>query len=129
MAPEVQDTIQEIKVKSNQLVARVREIIREGEAKRVIIKREDHVYMEIPLSYGLGGAMAAIWLAPTLAAVGALAALVSEVELVVEHEAPVPVKLPADAPPPEASETQSNQDLSDTASPDTPPPAETPPAS
>lgn len=99
MAPEVQDTIKEFKVKSNQLVARVREIIREGEAKRVIIKRDDHVYMEIPLSYGLGGAMAAIWLAPTLAAVGALAALVSEVELVIEHEAPVPTKLPAEPAP------------------------------
>jgi len=41
--------------------------------------------MEFPLSVGVGGATAAIVLAPTLAAVGAFAALVSEVEVVIER--------------------------------------------
>jgi len=84
MAEQQRSAFEEIKVASNQLVERVREIIREGDARRVIIKKDEHVYFEIPLTYGLGGAMAAIWLAPTLAAVGAVAALVTDVELVVE---------------------------------------------
>lgn len=76
--------LEEVKVAGNQLVEEVRQLIREGQARRVTIKKGDHVYMEIPLSFGIGGAMAAIWLAPTLAAVGAIAALVTDVELVVE---------------------------------------------
>ena len=86
MAENQRSVFEEMKVASNQLVERVREIIRDGEARRVILKKGDHVYFEIPLTYGLGGAMAAIWLAPTLAAVGAVATLVSEVELVVEKQ-------------------------------------------
>jgi len=77
---------QEIKVTGNQLVEKVREIIKEGQATRITIKKGDHVYMEIPMSVGLGGAMAAIWLAPALAAVGAIAALVAEVELVIQRD-------------------------------------------
>jgi hypothetical protein len=80
---------EEIKVAGNQLVDRVRELIKEGNARRVTIKRGDVVYMEIPLSVGIGGAMATIWLAPALAAVGAIAALVSDVELVVERDGPI----------------------------------------
>ncbi len=78
--------LEEVKVAGNQLVEEVRQLIREGQARRVTIKKGDHVYMEIPLSFGIGGAMAAIWLAPTLAAVGAIAALVTDVELVVERD-------------------------------------------
>ena len=84
MSEQSRSAFEEIKVASSQLVERVREIIKQGDARRVILKRGEHVYFEIPLTYGLGGAMAAIWLAPTLAAVGAVSALVSEVELVVE---------------------------------------------
>ncbi|NBB75275.1 MAG: DUF4342 domain-containing protein [Bacteroidetes bacterium] len=74
-----------IKVKSNRLVDKVREIIEEGNARRIIIRKEGRTVMEFPLSVGVGGATAAIVLAPTLAAVGAFAALVSEVEVVIER--------------------------------------------
>lgn len=76
-----------IKVKSNRLVDTVREIIEEGNARRIIIRKEGRTVMEFPLSVGVGGATAAIVLAPTLAAVGAFAALVSEVEIVIERAA------------------------------------------
>ncbi len=88
MSAENRSAFEEVKVASNQLVERVQEIIREGEARRVILKKGEHVYFEIPLTYGIGGAMAAIWLAPTLAAVGAVAALVTEVDLVIERRDP-----------------------------------------
>lgn len=86
MKESYRTTVEEVKVAGNQLVEKVREVIKEGEASRLVIKKEEHVYLEIPLAYGIGGAMAAIWLAPTLAAVGALAALVSDVELIIERE-------------------------------------------
>jgi len=83
--PEEQSTIEEMKVAAGELVDRVQELIKDGRSKRVSIKKGDHVYMEIPLSVGLGGAMATIWLAPTLAAVAAIAAIVTDVELLVER--------------------------------------------
>jgi hypothetical protein len=82
---EKKSTIEEMKVAANDLVDRVQELIKEGRTRRVSIKKGDHVYMEIPLSVGLGSAMATIWLAPTLAAVAAIAAIVTDVELVVER--------------------------------------------
>jgi hypothetical protein len=81
-------TIEEMKVAAGDLVDRVQDLIREGQARRVSIKKGDHVYMEIPLSVGIGGAMATVWLAPTLAAVAAIAAIVTDVELVVERVDP-----------------------------------------
>jgi len=76
-------TMQEIKVKSSELVEKVKELIEEGNTRRIIIKKDDQVYLEVPLS-----AIAALWLSPVLAAIGALAALVSDVTIVIEREAP-----------------------------------------
>lgn len=98
--------IQEFKVKGGQLVDKVREIIEEGNARRIIIKKEDRVLLEFPLSVGVGGAAAALFLTPTLAAVGAIAALVTDVKVVIEeeeHVAPAPedtTETPPDEPVP-----------------------------
>ena len=70
-----------MKVKSNQLVDKVKELIEEGNARRVIIKKDERVLLEFPLAVGVGGATAAIMFTPVLAAVGALAALVTDVEI------------------------------------------------
>ncbi len=83
---EDKPVFEEIKVAGNQLVERVRELIKEGTIRRVSIKKDDHVYMEIPLNLGVGSTLAAIWLAPTLAAVGAIAAIVTDLEIVVERK-------------------------------------------
>ena len=77
--------IKEFKVKGGQLVDKVREIVEEGNARRVIIKKEERVLLEFPLSVGVGGAAAALFLTPTLAAVGAIAALVTDVKVVIEE--------------------------------------------
>lgn len=64
----------EFKVKGEELLKRVKEIIHEGNVRRIIIKDEKgNVFLEIPLTFGLVGA----FLAPVWAAVGALAALVN----------------------------------------------------
>lgn len=77
--------IEEVKVKGGQLVDKVREVIEEGNARRIIIKKDDRVLLEFPLSIGVGGAAAALFLTPTLAAVGAIAALVTDVKVVIEQ--------------------------------------------
>lgn len=80
--------LEEIKVKGSQLVDKFREIVEEGNARRISIKKEGRTIMEFPLSVGVGGATAAILLSPTLAAIGAFASLVSDVHIVVERARP-----------------------------------------
>lgn len=72
---------EEFSVNGEQLLAKVKELLRQGNIRRVIIKdKAGKVLMEFPLTLGVIG----VALAPTLAAVGAVAALVSEATIVVE---------------------------------------------
>lgn len=80
------ETFQEIKLAGNQLVDKLRELIEEGNVRRVVIKKDERVLFELPLTVGLGAGAAAVLVSPMLAAVGAVAALVSDVTLVVERE-------------------------------------------
>lgn len=71
---------EEFKVSGEELIARVKKLINEGNARRIIIKDEQgKTLVELPLTIGAVGAL----LAPTLAAVGAIAALVSKCTIVV----------------------------------------------
>lgn len=72
---------EEFKVDGEELLGRVKKLIHEGNIRRVIIKdKEGRTLMEIPLTIGVVGAL----LAPTLAALGAIAALLAEATVVVE---------------------------------------------
>ncbi|MBI5963322.1 MAG: DUF4342 domain-containing protein [Chloroflexi bacterium] len=74
---------EEFKVNGEQLLSKLKELLREGNIRRVIIKDKDgKVLIEFPLTFGVVGLI----LAPTLAAVGAVAALVSEATIIVEKE-------------------------------------------
>lgn len=84
--------IEEIKVQGEHLVERVRAIFEEGNARRIIIKKDGRAVLELPMSVGVGGAAAALWLSPVLAALGAFAALVSDVSIVVERIPEPPAK-------------------------------------
>ncbi|MEI6062528.1 MAG: DUF4342 domain-containing protein [Bacteroidota bacterium] len=65
----------EFKVKGEDLMRKIRELIEEGNVHRIIIKDQaGKVYLEIPVTLGLVGAL----IAPVLAAVGALAALAAD---------------------------------------------------
>ncbi len=77
---------EQVKVHATDLTDKVKELVHEGNVRRIIIKDErGHTFMEIPLSVATVGVV----LAPVLAAVGAIAALVSHFEVVVERAAPV----------------------------------------
>ena len=84
--------IEEIKVQGEHLVDRVRAIFEEGNARRIIIKKDGRAVLELPMSVGVGGAAAALWFSPVLAALGAFAALVSDVSIVVERIPEPPAK-------------------------------------
>ena len=72
-----------IKVQSGQLVDKVKELIEEGNVRRVVIKQDDRTIAEFPLTVGVVGAV----IAPMLAAVGAIAALVTDCKIEVERVA------------------------------------------
>ena len=69
------------KVAGDQLVDAVGRILREGNARRVIIKQDGRGIAEFPLTVGVIGAV----FAPVLAAVGALAAALTECTVEVER--------------------------------------------
>jgi hypothetical protein len=81
------DTIptEQHRVKGEDLVARAKELIHQGNIRRLIVKdAQQHTILEIPLTVGVVGAV----LLPVWAALGAIAALASHYTLVVEkHEA------------------------------------------
>ena len=72
---------EEFHVNGEELLARIKKLLHEGNIRRIIIKdKEAKTVMEIPLTIGVVGVL----LAPTLAALGAVAALVTEATVVVE---------------------------------------------
>lgn len=71
----------EFRVRGEHLVSRIKEILHEGNVRRIIIKNDDgRTLLEIPLTIGVVGAV----LAPVWAALGALAALAADLRIVVE---------------------------------------------
>ena len=80
-----QEYREELQVMGNQLLATVERLIHEGNVRRIIIKQEGRTVLEIPLTIGVVGAV----LAPMLAAVGALGAVLANCTIeVVRTEQP-----------------------------------------
>jgi len=72
---------EEFKVDGEALVDKIKELVHEGNIRRIIIKdKDDRVLLAMPLTFGVLGAL----VAPQLAAIGALAALVVNATIVVE---------------------------------------------
>jgi Domain of unknown function (DUF4342) len=69
------------KVSGDEILTKVKEIIKEGNARRIIIKNDkDETIMEFPLTIGAIGVV----LAPIFAAVGTLTALATNCTIIVE---------------------------------------------
>lgn len=74
---------EEFKVSGEELLKKVKQLISEGNVRRIVIKnKQGKTIVEIPLTVGVVGTL----LAPPLAAVGAIAALVTECTIVVVRE-------------------------------------------
>lgn len=87
MADDDRRWSEEFRIAGNRVVSRIRELVREGNVRRIIIRRADGtVIREIPLTQGVAvGGLIAL-LAPGLAALGAVLAFATEVRLEVIRE-------------------------------------------
>ena len=73
--------IEVFELSGDEVVAKVKELVHEGNIRRIVIKNEEgRTLIDIPLTLGVVGAL----LAPQLAAIGAIAALVTHGTIVVE---------------------------------------------
>jgi hypothetical protein len=74
---------EEFTIDGDEVVHKVKELIHEGNVRRIIIKNDDgRTMLEVPLTIGLIGAA----LMPVLAAIGAAAALATRCTIIVERE-------------------------------------------
>ena len=81
MTDQEKSNWESFKVTGDEIMTKVKEIIKEGNARRIIIKNEkDETIIEFPLTIGAIGAV----LAPVFAAVGTLAALATNCTILVE---------------------------------------------
>src|SRR5512135_1820786 len=73
---------EEFRVTGGEILTKIKEVLHEGNVRRIILKDEHgKIFLEIPLTVGVVGAL----VAPVLAAVGAIAALVSNLTILVER--------------------------------------------
>jgi hypothetical protein len=73
---------EEIKIRGEELLGKVKELVHEGNVRRLIIKNEEGTTLiEVPLTVGVIGAV----LLPVWAAIGAIAALATDCTIVVER--------------------------------------------
>lgn len=73
-----------IRLQGSEILEKLKQIIHEGNARKVVIKQGEHVVAEFPLTAGVVGTL----VAPVLAAVGALVALLKECSIEVERVVP-----------------------------------------
>jgi hypothetical protein len=83
---------EEFRVSGDAVIAKIKEILHEGNVRRITIKNEEgNTLIEIPLTFGVVGML----LLPVWAAIGAIAALAANLNIVVEKIEPVPGDAPA----------------------------------
>jgi Domain of unknown function (DUF4342) len=79
--------VEEVHVVGRDLVDKVRDLIHEGNVQRIVVKDEHgNTFVEIPITVAAVGAI----LAPLLAAIGAISALVAKFTIVVVRSEPKP---------------------------------------
>ena len=80
--PDRKTRTEELSISGEKLVSTVKEIIHQGNVRRISVRgRDGETLIEIPLTLGVAGVL----LLPTLAALGAIAALVAQCTIVVER--------------------------------------------
>lgn len=80
-----------IKLQGSELLEKVKQIIEDGNARRVVIKQGHRTVAEFPLTAGVVGTL----LAPVLAAIGALVAVLKDCSIEIERAVPDPDHKPS----------------------------------
>jgi hypothetical protein len=81
---EQQNRKEEFFVRGNELVEKVKELVKKGNVTKIRVKQDDKVLIEVPVTAGVVGAV----LAPQLAVIGAVAALVGKCAVEIERTNP-----------------------------------------
>ena len=84
MTDNEKTTSEKFTISGDQLVEKIKQLIHEGNIRRVRLIYKEKTVFDIPLTIGAPAAAAIIMAAPVLAAIGAFAALVTECTLEVE---------------------------------------------
>jgi Domain of unknown function (DUF4342) len=83
--PEEKIGVEEFSVNGDALVAKIKELIHQGNIRRIILKNEEgETLIEIPLTIGVVGGVLSAALFPVMAAVGAIGAMVAHLTIVLE---------------------------------------------
>lgn len=72
-------------ISGDKLVETVKNLLHQGNVRKVIIQQEGKTLLEIPLTVAVVGTALGLWFAPILAALGAIGALVAKVTIIVER--------------------------------------------
>jgi Domain of unknown function (DUF4342) len=76
---------EKFRVKGDELVTKIKELLHAGNVRRIIVKNESaHTLIEIPLTVGVVGGVLSAALFPVLAALGPIGAVVAHLTLVIE---------------------------------------------
>jgi Domain of unknown function (DUF4342) len=77
--------VEEFTITGDALVAKIKELIHQGNIRRIILKNEEgRTLIEIPLTVGVVGGVISAALFPVMAAVGAIGAMVAHLTIVLE---------------------------------------------
>ncbi len=94
--PDEKVTYEEFRVNGEAVVGKIKELVHEGNIRRITIKNEEgRVIVEIPMTLGVVGAI----LLPQLAAIGAIAVLATRCTVVIEKVEDGSAPPPPPAPP------------------------------
>jgi uncharacterized membrane protein len=79
--------VEEFQIDGDTVVTKIKELIHQGNIRRITLKNEaGHTLIEIPLTVGIVGGAIAVTIAPILAAIGAIGALVARLTITIERE-------------------------------------------
>jgi hypothetical protein len=83
MEKEEKTTKEEFRVSGDEIIAKIKELVKAGNVRRIILKNEKgETVIEVPVTFAVVGAV----IAPALAAIGAVAALLTNGTIVVERK-------------------------------------------
>ncbi len=81
MQVQEQPAVDSLSAKGGQFIDTIKNLIHEGNVRKITVKQEEHTIAEFPLTFGVVG----VALAPALAAIGAITALVTDCTIEVER--------------------------------------------
>jgi len=85
--PKPKTRTEEFKISGDRAVSKIKEVLHEGRVRTISLRdAEGRTLIEVPLAVGVAAGAAGVLLMPMWAAIGAIAALVADLTLVVEKE-------------------------------------------